>query len=613
MGAASIDTNEYQYMLAAVASVLQLEVTLVDDQLVRIAGTGPYRNRIGERLHPDSAFGQALGTGRSVTVEHPRRAPICQACAVRAACQETAHVATPILGEERPVGVLGLVAFTSPQRTRLLQSLERYADFLGRISGLIAARMKAERTRRKLAQTEGFLHAMANAVDEGLIGVDRTGAVTFISGPARRLLGLPEEAALASVSELDGLDRLVWAVLQGREAVADREVSVTVHGRTARLMGSVRPIRVEEQVAGAVVSLRDLNAVHQLAYRLTEELPAHGFERIIYRSEAMRSVVSQARRVARSPATVLIRGESGTGKELLARALHAASPRRDGPFVAINCAAIPEELLESELFGYADGAFTGASRGGKPGKFELAHRGSIFLDEIGDMSLRLQAKLLRVLQESEVERVGGTRPIRLDVRVIAATNRDLEAMIARREFREDLYYRLNVIPLEIPPLRERPEDIPLLLEYFIRQLGGPGADFTPAARELLVRYRWPGNVRELENAVAYASQMAPGPVIDVDALPVRVREAAGEPDGAGESGDTTAASGEHSMDAGSRGGGLIPLEQLERQQIERGLQLYGRSDSAIRRIARELGLSRATLYRRLRKYGLQEPSESVST
>jgi transcriptional regulator with GAF, ATPase, and Fis domain len=213
---------------------------------------------------------------------------------------------------------------------------------------------------------------------------------------------------------------------------------------------------------------------------------------------------------------VLLEGESGTGKELFARALHALSPRADGPFVAINCAAIPETLLETELFGHEKGAFTGASAR-KPGKFELAHRGTLFLDEIGDLPLSLQAKILRALEEKRFERVGGTAPLQVDVRVVAATNRNLKAAVAARQYREDLYFRLSVFPILIPPLRDRPSDIPMLAKYFIerfcRDLNKKPLVLSPAAEEELCTYAWPGNVRELQNCIERAAILTEGDTI----------------------------------------------------------------------------------------------------
>jgi transcriptional regulator with PAS, ATPase and Fis domain len=246
-------------------------------------------------------------------------------------------------------------------------------------------------------------------------------------------------------------------------------------------------------------------------------------------SDGMRRVAHTVRKVAGFKTTVLVLGESGVGKELISRAIHAHSPRGDGPFVAVNCGAIPDALLESELFGHVRGAFTDASSD-KRGLFEEAQKGTLFLDEIGELPAPLQVKLLRALQEEEVRRVGDTRPIKVDVRVVAATSRDLSAMVEDGSFRQDLYYRLNVMPIEIPPLRERKEDIGPLIGHFIgvanRKLGTRIAALTDDALRVLLAYEWPGNVRELENTVEHAAVMAESELVDVDALPERTRRVA---------------------------------------------------------------------------------------
>lgn len=317
------------------------------------------------------------------------------------------------------------------------------------------------------------------------------------------------------------------------------------------------------------------------------------FKNIIARSRGMQEVLATVERVAPTNSTVLLGGESGVGKDLIARAIHEHSRRASGPFVKINCAAIPENLLESELFGYEKGAFTGAA-GSKPGKFELADKGTIFLDEIGDMPPTIQAKLLRVLQDREFERLGGTKTLKVDVRVVAATNQDLRAALEQGTFREDLYYRLNVVPISIPPLRERREEIPDLVGHFIerfaRESGKPIRGITPAAMKVLMDFHWPGNVRELENIIERAVALAGGEVLDVadirlDLSPVRSAPAPGGvpfvPEG-------------------------MTLEQFEDEIIKEALRRAGGNKS---QAARLLGLSRNAFRYRLAKIGVPDEGE----
>ena len=312
---------------------------------------------------------------------------------------------------------------------------------------------------------------------------------------------------------------------------------------------------------------------------------------ILGRSPAMLAMQETIATVAPTEATVLITGESGTGKELVARALHSGSARADKPMVTVNCAALAENLLESELFGHEKGSFTGANAKGKIGLWEAAQSGTLFLDEIGEMPLPLQAKLLRALQEGEVQRVGSDAPLTVDVRVLAATNRDLREEVARRRFREDLYFRLNVISLEVPPLRDRGEDIPVLAAHFLERFAGRNRKsirgFSPQAVDSLLRYAWPGNVRELENAVERAVILCNGDLITRRELPAAITEAASPEEAS-------------SAAVGALAG--LPLDELERRAIGETLRCTGDNKSEA---ARQLGITRATLHNKLRKYGLE--------
>lgn len=331
-----------------------------------------------------------------------------------------------------------------------------------------------------------------------------------------------------------------------------------------------------------VTRLKQLNRHLECELMRFYPLP-EGFNSLVGQDRRFRDALALAARVAARDTTVLIRGESGTGKDLVARAIHAASHRSKGPFVRVNCAAIPENLLESEMFGYEGGAFTGARREGKPGKFELAEGGTIFLDEIGDVSPAIQAKLLRVLQEREFERLGGTKTIHADVRIIAATNRDLEALMREGKFREDLYYRINVISIYLPPLRERNEDIWLLVDHILRRhesTGGRTWKLSTECMDLFQRYRWPGNVRELENVLEYAVTLA---------------------------GDTEVIALEHLPEYLRRlypGTGRAKTKQAkERDMLLKALEAAGNNRS---RAMKLLGISRRTFYKKLKKYGLMD-------
>lgn len=325
----------------------------------------------------------------------------------------------------------------------------------------------------------------------------------------------------------------------------------------------------------------------------TGEEQARG--QIIGRSRSMNRLLEAVKQVASSEATVLLLGESGTGKELIAEAVHRLSRRANHPLIKVNCAAIPENLLEDELFGHEKGAFTGAHSQRK-GRFERANGGTVFLDEIGDMPTSLQAKLLRVLQEREFERLGGTTTLRVDVRIIAATNRDLEEMVREGSFREDLYYRINVIPLHLPPLRERPEDIPELANHFLRSMseknGRRITTISRAAMKRLMAYPWPGNVRELQNSIERSVVLASGPAIQVDDLPLSALRPSRP---AGDLYDQFFSVG-------------LSLDEFEKNLIEEGLRRSGGTQAAA---ARLLGLTRRTLQYRVEKYAIAMSGKDV--
>ena len=357
---------------------------------------------------------------------------------------------------------------------------------------------------------ETTLDIIGDNISEGIVVVDQSGTVTYFSKKARDMLGIPEKGQ----PNLEGIfkSRDFEPALSLDEDRDNIEVTVTWQGKSTRVLTSVRTITNEEGIpAGALIIFRELDDVRQLIQSVSGP-SLIDFEDIIGESQVFTNAINLAKTVAPTNMSVMLRGESGTGKELFARAIHKNSSRRKGPFVAVNCAAIPDSLLESEFFGYERGAFTGASSGGKQGLLELATHGTLFLDEVGDLSPPLQAKILRALQEQRIRRVGGRQEIKIDIRIVSATNKELEQMMNEGTFREDLFYRLNVIPIWIPPLRSRKEDIPLLAEHFVntmaRELGKPYLRLSQNAIARLLDYGWPGNVRELQNVIQRAAILA---------------------------------------------------------------------------------------------------------
>lgn len=376
---------------------------------------------------------------------------------------------------------------------------------------------------REISGLKTMLSAVLDASSDGIIVFDPNGNITYKNKNVDAFLSPGEGAGdsrniseyiknpgiLSFIKSIDGKDSDVFKI------------------NKKDVMVNKNYLKNEEKVTGTVVSFSYVSEIQDMEKEIRKKLGSKGntakydFTDIIGRSRSLKNATDMARKAARTDLPVLLLGENGTGKELFAQAVHMNSVRGEGPFVAVNFAALPENLVESELFGYEEGAFTGARRGGKPGLFEMAHMGTIFLDEIGDAPLSLQARLLRVIQEKEVLRVGGTSPIPVDVRVITATNRELMELIKVNLFRKDLYYRLNTITIKVPPLRERKEDIPYIIEYYMNNLKAK-KKFTGRAMERLLEYGWPGNVRELENLINYVVEIADGDLIDLDGLPLDI-------------------------------------------------------------------------------------------
>lgn len=428
-----------------------------------------------------------------------------------------------------------------------------------------------------------------DSITEGVFTVDPQMRIISFNQAAQKITGLTATQALGRQCHEVFRADICGTSCPLRQSMASGEPGLEVDIEITTANGEQVPVRIRTavlrdpggEVVGGVETFRDMREVHHLRKRITE---GYTFCDLKGKSEPMRQLFGVLPEVARSGATVLIGGESGTGKELVARAVHDLSQRSEGPFVAVNCAAIPEALIESELFGHVRGAFTGADRQ-REGRFAAAQGGTLFLDEIGDLPASLQVKLLRALDQGEYTPLGSNRPRHADARLVAATNRDLEQEMQQGRFREDLYYRLNVVGLKLPPLRERREDIPILVDYFLERLaaerGEPLRRLSPAAMSRLMDHRWPGNVRELQNALEHALVLAQGGTMEPRHLPEALRRPSSTGRGAVASG----------LDMASR----------EREAIGQALALHQGHRA---RTAAELGISTATLWRKMKRYGL---------
>lgn len=442
------------------------------------------------------------------------------------------------------------------------------------------------------------LQMILESVQDGICVVDRSGEVTYVNPSYLRIVHKTPEMVVGQNVFEKAADGNRCAVL--RSGIA-RIGSIRHKKDGTTIVANVNPIFVDGEIAGVVSVIKDITEIQTLMERLSQvsakaeyleqellrtKKTAQAFANYIGKSGKVVDVLALASKAAASSANVLIRGESGTGKEVIAEGIHYASGRRRGPFIRVNCGAIPGALLESELFGHEKGAFTGAVRR-KLGKFELANHGTIFLDEIGELDKNLQVKLLRVLQQKEFDRVGGEETIHVDVRIIAATNRNLEKMVHEGTFRDDLYYRLNVIPIILPPLRDRPDDIPLLVEHFIEKISKENKKdvrgITPEAMQMFMHYRWPGNVRELENVIERVITLMDSDLITEELLPSYIKGDIAGREVRGQADDT-----------------VLPWEEYEKQIIANAL----RQGTSFNGAAKLLRISHKTVAAKARKYGL---------
>ncbi|HCP1895824.1 TPA: sigma-54-dependent transcriptional regulator [Escherichia coli] len=565
------------------ASVLQLEVEIVDENLCRVAGTGAYGKFLGRQLSGNSRLlRHVLETKTEKVVTQSRFDPLCEGCDSKENCREKAFLGTPVILQDRCVGVISLIAVTHEKQEHISDNLREFSDYVRHISTIFVS---------KLLEDQGpgdniskIFATMIDNMDQGVLVVDDENRVQFVNQTALKTLGVVQNNIIGKPIRFRPL------TFESNFTHGHMQHIVSWDDKSELIIGQLHNIQGRQLF---------LMAFHQshTSFSVANAPDEPHIEQLVGECRVMRQLKRLISRIAPSPSSVMVVGESGTGKEVVARAIHKLSGRRNKPFIAINCAAIPEQLLESELFGYVKGAFTGASANGKTGLIQAANTGTLFLDEIGDMPLMLQAKLLRAIEAREILPIGASSPIQVDIRIISATNQNLAQFIAEGKFREDLFYRLNVIPITLPLLRERQEDIELLVHYFLhlhtRRLGSVYPGIAPDVVEILRKHRWPGNLRELSNLMEYLVNVVPsGEVIDSTLLPPNLLN-----NGTTEQSDVTEVSEAH-LSLDDAGG--TALEEMEKQMIREALSRH----NSKKQVADELGIGIATLYRKIKKYEL---------
>lgn len=557
-------------------SVIEFDMYVVDNQLFRVAGTSKFKELVGLSLPVGSANHSVMESGKLLIMDNPLENSICDSCPIKPTgrCFKEHMIIYPIIQDDDILGSITIVALDDALKVKMKMMRVELIAFSQKLSESIVSKIREKESSDRLV-------SLLDAINEGIVLTDSSGRI------------LKSNNVISSmIAGRDNINQILpnnffETIFDDEKCCGDSEceVELKLPGQKLRMYLSAKRINEENTSSDILLVFRHKKEISNIAYSLLADA-SHldiNIDSIIGNSKLINQSKKLAEQAAKYDSNVLILGESGTGKELFARSIHEMSDRKSKPFIAINCAAIPENLLESELFGYESGAFTGAKKSGKPGKFEVANGGTIFLDEVGDMAIHLQPKILRVLEYGQLERIGGIESIKLDVRVIAATNKNLEEMVVSGEFREDLFYRLCVIPINIAPLRQRPEDIVTLAEFFLNKYNDKldksiiqlGDDY----KRRLLLYNWPGNVRELENVIEYSVNIETTDQLTLSSMPNRVVS-------------RVQVDGEKN------------LMLTRKEYIESLILKHGRSLKGKQKIAEELGISLSTLYRDMKKYNL---------
>ena len=575
----------------SISAVLDVEVIVVDRKYNIVGGTATHQGDIRIKYH--EIYRKIFNTGETLIIENPGYNKLCEKCQLYKKCPETAEIDCPIRFKKEIIGIISLVGLTKKHKELMLSKKKDYAIFLERMSGLITSKLNDVYKTEEINFIAQQLKHVVNNVCEGFITVDTNGNITYCNHNAKKILKVDKNIVGKKIYDITPSSPIVDAI-EKKGSIEEREYSnLNIEGKFIRCYIKTNTIISDEgRIIGFIAIIKDVDDVKKLVSSVLKESQRETkLQDIKGKSKIIFKIKEQIIMATKSTSNVLIQGTTGTGKGLVARAIHYNTIGRNGPFVVINCAAIPAELLESELFGYEEGAFTGAKKGGKIGKFELANKGTIFLDEIGDMQIYMQSKLLRVLESKKIQRLGGLKEIDVDTRIIAATNKNLHNLVfsGQGQLREDLYYRLNVIPIFIPPLSERKEDIPEIVEFLLPRYNSifkkniKGLE--SKANDFFMAYSWPGNVRELENVIEYCMNAESGNIISYKNLPQYLKIYI-----------NNNYYGKNSLKS--------ILDRYEKEILIEKISKHGYTLCAKKIIAEELNLSIPTLYRKLRFYNI---------
>lgn len=527
---------------------------------------------------------------RKITIiEFPGLNSLCKGCPNEGHCPQTLEIIVPFNIENIYLGYISIITFTKEAKKIYLEKKEQVIEFLQIMIDLMVSAGREHVSKLQSERNVKELETIIQHMDYIVFICDANGYVQRANPAFYDFTCLTCDMTGFKITDLLNSKAIASAITSGDD-FEDQESAIVFNNKMHRMVVSCRTIKNEENTsAGYVFFIRTIEDARRFISNTPTLPPGDALSQIVGQSPEILALKKNIHLFSKSISTVLIKGETGTGKELVARCLHSLSSRREKPFVPINCAAIPDNLLESELFGYEEGTFTGASKGGKAGLFELANNGTVFLDEIGDMPLHLQAKILRVLQDKHVIRLGGFHPVELDVRIIAATNQDLESMVQNKKFRSDLFYRLNILPLNVPPLRNRLSDFNELVFHFIGKyndrLKKNVSGFETEFLDILKSYSWPGNIRELENAIEYAINLEDGAHLTKDDLTPEIIDFTN-----------------HNSKVSSL---KKQLHKYEVSILRDTMLQYKTEKNGINKAAKALDISRASLYQKIKEYNIE--------
>lgn len=569
--------NELQNIAETIKAITNVDVTIVDNTLKRIAGTGVFKDKIGHYVPKNSAFEKSLISGRQYLITDPSTDQLCVDCYERDICKEKLELCIPIRINNKIIGILGMCIFDDKTKEDFISKQEDFKTFESRLSSLISTRINEEKLGNIIEYRSSELMTLINSLSEGIIILNNNKVILSINKYMKDRLNLSSINQFSPITEI--LPSKIVNTLMEKDF--NGEIG-PLNIDKYKFIINASPIIVKERKQGVVLVFSDFDKMQESVFKAHKVSGIVTFDDIIGESEILKRAKSEAIQISEKDISVLLLGESGTGKEVFAKAIHFSSSRKNDVFMPINCGAIPESLIESELFGYEKGSFTGANTSGKLGKFEIAKDGTVFLDEVGDLPMHMQVKLLRVLEEKELMRVGGHDTIKVNPRIISATHKNLHNMISERAFREDLFYRLNVVPIVIPPLRERGYDIIILARYFLEKYNSVYnrdiKGFTLSCEKALLSYSFPGNIRELKNLIEYAINFETSDYISIETINKKWIN--------------TSTS---KMDL------TLPemIKEYEKKIINDYIKKYGNDLDNKRLIAQKLGISIATLYRKM--------------